>query len=290
MTSSRSKQLDELTIVKKCSVCKLELDFSKFSKQSDKKYGLSCACKECLIKRRSSPKNKEKQTKLNKKYWEKNSDSLKEKGKEYYYSNKESCLKNKKEYYENNKEEKIQKQKDYYLLNKEARNKYNKEYHAKNKEVLREKNNAWKRSRRKSNIKYKLSNNMATSLYSALKKNKNFKKWGSFVDYTVDHLMSHLESKFTAGMNWDNYGIGGWHIDHIIPQSFFTWDTCDHPAFKACWALSNLQPLWATTEIAISYGEDSSYIGNFDKNNKIKISDDVKEYLDSINMKDKNEI
>lgn len=85
-------------------------------------------------------------------------------------------------------------------------------------------------------------------------------------------------------MTWDNYGFYGWHVDHIIPLSLFKHNgNTDHPAFKACWALSNLRPLWSTKEIAIKYGEDKNYIGNLEKSNKIEITQDIKEYIDRAN-------
>lgn len=85
----------------------------------------------------------------------------------------------------------------------------------------------------------------------------------------MEELRSHLESKFTKGMTWDNYGKNGWHVDHIIPRSFFDHSSYDTEDFQKCWALNNLQPLWATKEIAISYGESNEYIGNLDKGDKI---------------------
>jgi hypothetical protein len=269
-----------------CSSCKELKSFSEFTKQKDKKYGLSCACKNCMALRRRIPENRKKQSNLNKKYQANNSEYLKEKSKEYYYSNKESCLKNKKEYYENNKKEKIQKQKEYYSLNKEARNKYNKEYYKKNKKACRNRNNEWKKNKRKNDLNYKIYSNISNSIYQALTKNKNFKKWHTMVPYSLEELRSHLESKFTKGMTWENYGINGWHIDHIIPQSFFKYKSYEDEAFKACWALSNLQPLWATKEIAMSHGESDKYLGNFDKNNKICITEEMQEFLDSVNMKE----
>ena len=56
--------------------------------------------------------------------------------------------------------------------------------------------------------------------------------------YTVEELKNHLESLFKEGMTWDNHGK--WHIDHRIPQSYFT--TIDQ--MRECFALDNLKPEW----------------------------------------------
>lgn len=58
-----------------------------------------------------------------------------------------------------------------------------------------------------------------------------------------DHfqLKAHLESLFTDGMSWENYG--DWHIDHIRPiQDFLNSGVVDPRIINA---LSNLQPMWA---------------------------------------------
>lgn len=57
-------------------------------------------------------------------------------------------------------------------------------------------------------------------------------------------LRAHLESQFTAGMDWGNYGRGlrKWTIDHILPISSF--DMSDAGDQVRCWHFSNLQPLW----------------------------------------------
>ena len=65
----------------------------------------------------------------------------------------------------------------------------------------------------------------------------------TLLGYSPDDLMFYLESQFTDGMSWDN--MGKWHIDHKRPVSSFNYDSTEHPDFKKCWALNNLQPLWA---------------------------------------------
>lgn len=54
---------------------------------------------------------------------------------------------------------------------------------------------------------------------------------------------AHIESKFENGMSWDNYGLKGWCIDHIIPISSF--DMTDFEQVKMCFNYKNTQPLWA---------------------------------------------
>ena len=55
-------------------------------------------------------------------------------------------------------------------------------------------------------------------------------------------LRKHLESLFKPGMNWENHGRRGWHVDHIRPINKF--DLSDIDQQKICFHYSNLQPLW----------------------------------------------
>jgi len=52
--------------------------------------------------------------------------------------------------------------------------------------------------------------------------------------------MKYIENKFTIGMTWENYGRGGWEIDHIIPISSAK---TKEDVLKLC-HYTNLQPLW----------------------------------------------
>ena len=83
--------------------------------------------------------------------------------------------------------------------------------------------------------------------------NRGFSKSNTIVKllgYSIQELKEHLESQFTDGMSWDNRSE--WHIDHIRPESSFDYDSTDHPDFKKCWALNNLQPLWAKDNLSKS--------------------------------------
>lgn len=54
-------------------------------------------------------------------------------------------------------------------------------------------------------------------------------------------LKERLESLFTSGMSWENYGE--WHIDHIRPCDSF--DLTLESEQLLCFNYNNLQPLWA---------------------------------------------
>lgn len=56
-----------------------------------------------------------------------------------------------------------------------------------------------------------------------------------------DELCSHIESRFTEGMTWEN--MKEWHIDHVKPLSSF--NVLDPSERKKANHFSNLQPLWA---------------------------------------------
>lgn len=90
--------------------------------------------------------------------------------------------------------------------------------------------------------KYRLSNNIRTGIYKSFRTGRGG-RWESRVGYKLDELREHLQSQFTEGMSWSNYGQ--WHIDHIKTIASLNFSSYDDEDFKKCWALSNLRPLWA---------------------------------------------
>jgi len=103
------------------------------------------------------------------------------------------------------------------------------------------------RARRKklSTPKGRIMNRVRSNIHIHLKKRRLSKGGKTFelLGYSGEELTSHIESQFKDGMSWDN--MDEWHIDHIRPVASFDFDSMDDPEFKKCWALSNLQPLWA---------------------------------------------
>ena len=99
------------------------------------------------------------------------------------------------------------------------------------------------KQKRETDSKFKLNGNISSGISGSLEGNKNGRHWEDLVGYTLNDLKNHLEKLFQSGMTWKNYGE--WHIDHKIPKAAFNFTRPEHVDFKKCWALKNLQPLWA---------------------------------------------
>jgi len=125
--------------------------------------------------------------------------------------------------------------------------KYSRNYYQRNIDAVRDYHKNWQREAR-SNPSAALNNRMSVGISKSITSgSKQRRPWESLVGYTVSDLMAHIEKLFLPGMTWENYG--DWHVDHKIPKSAFNYETPDDIDFNRCWALSNLQPLWAADNI-----------------------------------------
>lgn len=86
--------------------------------------------------------------------------------------------------------------------------------------------------------------NIARLLRRSFSNNKS-KSTFDTLGYSLCDLKAHLESLWQPGMTWENYGLYGWHIDHVVPRAKLPFTSETDENFKRCWALTNLQPLWA---------------------------------------------
>ena len=75
---------------------------------------------------------------------------------------------------------------------------------------------------------------------------------------TLAELKAYLESKFQMGMAWENWGVYGWHVDHIRPLASF--DLTDPVQFGIACHYTNLQPLWAKDNLSKSDKFEESVI------------------------------
>jgi len=65
---------------------------------------------------------------------------------------------------------------------------------------------------------------------------------------SVEEFRAHLENQWLPGMSWENYGMDGWHVDHVRPCASF--DLLDPEQLRECFHFTNLQPLWAEDNLA----------------------------------------
>ncbi len=105
-------------------------------------------------------------------------------------------------------------------------------------------------NRKKTHLPTKIRNKLSSRLKDFLKTH-NKDKSKSIVDFlgcTIEEFIVYIESKFQPGMTWDNYGLKGWHFDHIKPVSAF--DPNDENDLNKMSHYTNLQPLWAKDNLS----------------------------------------
>ena len=123
----------------------------------------------------------------------------------------------------------------------------NRQYIANKRKEDPEGQKAYEKAWRKSNLAYRIRKSLRGRIYDAITKGvgshgRKCDKTMMLIGCSVDALKQHLESLFKPGMTWDNWGVRGWHIDHIRPCASF--DLSDPEQQKQCFHWSNLQPMW----------------------------------------------
>lgn len=212
---SKQNEIKLIELFKVCTECKIPKLLSEFYKRKIYRFGVRPVCKTCY-KAYTNIQHKV--------YYKKHRERLKAYSRIHYATNRE-------------------KNKAYCKIYRKKHKAETKIYNKKYRQINKEKTRIYDRERHRTDPKIKLSNNISNRVCQSLKGNKNGRHWEDIVGYTLDKLKKHLEKKFTKGMSWNNYGQ--WHIDHEVPVSAFNFTKPEHRDFKRCWALKNLQPLWA---------------------------------------------
>jgi hypothetical protein len=111
---------------------------------------------------------------------------------------------------------------------------------------FREYNRKWIRDKRANDIQYKIKGSLRNRMFQALKGIAKSKGTEKLLGCSWAEFMTHIESQFTEGMNWENYGKGNdkWNLDHIIPLAAFDLSIPENQE-KAS-HFTNLQPMWQT--------------------------------------------
>ena len=125
-----------------------------------------------------------------------------------------------------------------------------KKYQQNNKQKLRNYMKEYRKEKYDKDIQFRISTILRSRLGKAIK--DEFKIGSAIKDLgcSITELKSYLESKFLTGMTWDNYGLDGWHIDHIKPLSAF--NLSDKKQILEACHYTNLQPLWAKDNLSKS--------------------------------------
>jgi hypothetical protein len=241
---------------KRCSKCKEVKPLNEFHKRLDAPDGHRARCKACENARiqKRYEENKEKIREARRKWWEEHREERNEYAKKWRLTNKEWVREREKKWRENNKDKIRKNSRRYYLAHIDEMLEKHREYQERrqknNTEEVREYRRKMSRKIR-STPKGKINNTMSRSIAEALKSgSKAGRRWETLVDFTAEQLRKHLEKRFKDGMTWESYGKDGWHIDHIIPISVFNFESPEDIDFKRCWALKNLQPMWAEENMA----------------------------------------
>ena len=134
--------------------------------------------------------------------------------------------------------------KDFYYKNKENEILRQVNYQKNNSESVKKNRNIRHQINYDNNQLYKLKFNVRNRIKLFIKSvdfNVRVNKTLSLIGCSPEFLKEYLENKFMEGMSWDNHGLFGWHIDHIIPLSSAK---TEEEVYKLC-HYTNLQPLWA---------------------------------------------
>lgn len=235
--------ITEAGSVKRCKVCGALKNLDEFYRDKRTKNGHLFCCKACG----------------------------KEQNKKWRSENPEKVRETKRRW----KDKNLEKERRWWAENPEKARGYARKWRAKNAENIRKAEKRWRaenherfkeicrRAKKKylSTPKRKLHKTISGGVYKSLNGSKAGRSWEGLVGYTVNDLKKRLERLFQPGMSWDNYGQ--WHVDHIIPMSAFNFKTSSDTDFKKCWALKNLQPMWAKDNIKKSNKLDKPFQPSF---------------------------
>ena len=193
-----------------CSNCDKIKPFDEFYNHGlykDGTFKKKSNCKECVKKIRNTEENNKKSRERSKADW-------------------------------NNIKNNKTKLEDFREKNKIACKKYRKNNPKKRSETCRR----YAKERRNNDVKYRILCNCRRRLHKAIKNTNKSATTQTLIGCTNKKLCNHLESQFTDGMNWDNYGE--WVMDHIIPCVAFNLSRPKEQ--QRCFNYRNLQPMWGS--------------------------------------------
>ena len=201
-------------LTKTCTKCKVVKSLNEFAPRKQRKNNpFASCCRKCeaLQKRKYRSENKEHCKTLWKNWRDKNKDKVKVQNRKQYIKNRRNRI----------------------LLAKE--------YATKNKDKVRIYNNTYQRERKKYDMWFKLKKILGRRMHHVLVDSHRKSITDKYIGCTGEQFRKHIESLFTSGMSWENYG-SEWVVDHRIPLCSINPENTEQLE-KVC-HFSNLQPMW----------------------------------------------
>ena len=187
--------------------------------------------------------NPERRREINKKWYAANPEKKREINKKWYAANPEKIKEASRKWEAANPEKVREAKEKWRAANREKAREASRKWEAANPEKVRETKRKYVAYKRATDPNFRLIRNMRTSLCNTLQGRKKSASTMKIIGCTVEELFQHFESCSTwePWMTRENYGKGGWDVDHII--AITKWDDNCPLQFIACWDKSNLQPL-----------------------------------------------
>jgi len=126
---------------------------------------------------------------------------------------------------------------------REANPEYQRKWNAANPERIKKCRREWRKHKHETDPNWKLTQNMRSGMNNALAGRSKSAPTMKIIGCTAEALFKHLLSCASREpwMTRENYGKGGWDVDHIIAVQ--KWDYNCPLQFVLCWDKSNLQPM-----------------------------------------------
>ena len=187
--------------------------------------------------------NAEKERERKRKWKAANPEKVREANRKYEAANPERIREAKRKYEAANPEKVREAKEKWRAANREQAREATRKWRAENLEKVRETKRKYAAYRRATDPNFRLRTNLRNSLCKALQGRSKSASTMKIIGCTVEELFEHFESCSTwePWMTRENYGKGGWDVDHII--AIAKWDDNCPLQFIACWDKSNLQPL-----------------------------------------------
>lgn len=231
-----------------CKKCHIERDVAEYKKDKKMKEGIVNICKHC---------ENEKLRGVRQKKIEDGSyvtPDRSEYNKKYYLENKENIIKYRIDYYRKNCEKKKEYQRNRRIVKREYYKEYLKNYNKQNRDKIQAK----KVERYKTDINFKVTHLLRSRFLETVKNNYKTESVIKMLGCSVEEFKKYIESKFLPGMTWDNHGFGAgkWHLDHIKPCD--SYDLTKPEDQLECFHYTNFQPLWQEDNLRKGCKYDSS--------------------------------